>query len=414
MHILMVSDVYFPRINGVSTSIESFARVFVACGHRVTLIAPGYPSDRLSPRRRSGDPPVVSATDAADRSAAIDVIRIAASRVPFDPEDRLMSWRAVRRLLPALRDRAIDVVHVQTPFVAHLAGVRLARSLRVKLVVSYHTYFEAYFEKYLPWVPGSWLRQIARHYSRRQCNQADAVVAPSHPMRERLSAYGVETPIHVIPTGLPPAAFEVVQRNGFRHRHGLPDEAFVLLYLGRVAFEKNIGFLLDVFADVRRRTHGAVLVIAGEGPAREDLRRRAVGRGLGESVRFVGYLDRDTELRDCYQASDLFVFASETETQGLVLLEAMASGLPVVSTVHMGTRDVLRDGEGCVVAPSEVAPFADCVVQLYDDPGRRQDLARRGVAYARGWRADTRAEDMLALYRGLLAPADVEPAGELR
>lgn len=412
MHILMVSDVYFPRINGVSTSIQSFARVFVALGHRVTLIAPDYPASL--PARPSGIAAETVGAGGGDTDDGIDIIRVRASRVPFDPEDRLMSWRAIRRLMPLLRDRGIDVVHVQTPFVAHVAGVRVARQLQARLVVSYHTFFEAYFEQYLPWVPSRWLRGIARHHSRRQCDQADAVIAPSTQMRDRLAEYGVSRPVHVVPTGLPHNAFAIVADNGFRRRHRLPDNAFVLLYLGRVAFEKNIGFLIDVFANVRRRIAGSLLVIAGEGPARGDLRRRADGLGLGEDVRFVGYLDRDTELRDCYQACDLFVFASETETQGLVLLEAMASGLPVVSTVHMGTRDVLRDGEGCVVAPPETGGFADCVVRLHADAERRTDLARRAVAYAREWRADSKAHEMLALYRELLETADAAAAGECR
>jgi glycosyltransferase involved in cell wall biosynthesis len=167
-----------------------------------------------------------------------------------------------------------------------------------------------------------------------------------------------------------------------------------------------------MFVDVRRRVAGSLLVIAGEGPAGGDLRRRAAGLGLGDDVRFVGYLDRDTELRDCYQACDLFVFASETETQGLVLLEAMASGLPVVSTVHMGTRDVLRDGEGCLVAPAEVGPFADRVVRVHDDSELRKALAESAVVYAREWRAESKADEMLALYAELTDTADAEAAGE--
>jgi 1,2-diacylglycerol 3-alpha-glucosyltransferase len=408
MHILMVSDVYFPRFNGVSTSIQSFARVFVALGHRVTLIAPDYPPNAPGPSPVHADLAVDAASGAGD---GIEVLRVAASRVPFDPEDRLMSWRAVRRLLPGLCGRGIDVVHVQTPFVAHIAGVRIARLLQVRLVVSYHTFFEAYFEQYLPWAPRAWLRGIARYYSLRQCNQADAVVAPSTQMRDRLNEYGVSRPVRVVPTGLPPTAFERVADNGFRRRHGLPDDAFILLYLGRVAFEKNIAFLIEMFVDVRRRVAGSLLVIAGEGPARQDLRRRAAGLGLGDDVRFVGYLDRDTELRDCYQACDLFVFASETETQGLVLLEAMASGLPVVSTVEMGTRDVLRDGEGCLVAPPEAGPFADRVVRVHDDCELRTGLAQSAVAYARKWRAESKADEMLALYGELLDTADAAAAG---
>ncbi|MGB5466244.1 MAG: glycosyltransferase, partial [Sedimenticolaceae bacterium] len=145
MHILMLSDVYFPRINGVSTSIQTFAQAFLNVGCRVSLIAPEYPDEH---------------------SAEFEIIRIRSRRLPFDPEDRLMSLREIKRLAPTLKAREIDLLHIQTPFVAHYAGVYLRRALGVKTVVSYHTYFEAYFEKYLPWAPRGWLRSVARRYSR--------------------------------------------------------------------------------------------------------------------------------------------------------------------------------------------------------------------------------------------------------
>jgi glycosyltransferase involved in cell wall biosynthesis len=388
MHILMLSDVYFPRINGVSTSIQTFARSFIELGHRITLIAPEYPYE-FEP--------------------SFEVLRIPARRLPFDPEDRLMSLRAIKRLLPRLETARIDLVHIQTPFVAHYAGVYLARVLGVKAVVSYHTFFEAYFEKYLPWVPRPWLRALARRYSRKQCNQVDGVISPSRQMLRRLQAYGVERRAAVIPTGLPPESFRVVEDNRFREHHDLPAEAFLLLYVGRVAFEKNIEFLLSMFAHVRSVVDEALLLVAGEGPALERLRERAHRMGQGRHVRFIGYLDRATELLACYQTSDVFVFASQTETQGLVLLEAMASGLPVVSTASMGSLDVLIEGQGCLIAPPGADAFARRVIALYMDRSGRRQLSARGVAYARGWGDQAKAMEMLDFYRRLQA-GDTSPS----
>lgn len=382
MHILMLSDVYFPRINGVSTSIQTFAGSFLEQGHRVTLIAPRYP-DAYEP--------------------AFEVLRIPAVRLPFDPEDRLMSMSAIKRLVPQLKQRDIDIVHVQTPFVAHYAGIHLGRALGVPVVVSYHTFFEAYFEKYLTWLPGAWLRAMARRYSRRQCNQVDAVISPSRQMLEKLREYGVSRPAAVIATGLPEASFEVVPHNAFRERHGLPDDAYLLLYVGRVAHEKNIELLIAMFERVQAAVPHAMLLIAGEGPALQGLRKRAHATGRGAQIRFVGYLDRSTELLECYQASDTFVFASQTETQGLVLLEAMASGLPVVSTASMGSLDVLVEGQGCLISPPQPQAFADRVITLYADAGQRVELARRGIAYARAWSTEAKAQRMLDFYRGVLA-----------
>lgn len=388
MHILMVSDVYFPRINGVSTSIQTFAEAFVELGHRLTLIAPRYPTD-FSP--------------------AFDVLRVTSIRLPFDPEDRLMSLRAIKRLVPHLRQLDIDIVHIQTPFVAHYAGIHIAHALGLPVIASYHTFFEAYFEKYLPWLPNGWLRAIARRYSYRQCNEVDAVVSPSHPMRDKLREYGIKQPIAVIPTGLPPQSFGRIATNRFRERHGLEADAFVLLYVGRVAHEKNIDFLITMFQRLPERAKTAVLLIAGEGPALGALRARALASPDGDRILFVGYLDRETELLACYQTSDVFVFASETETQGLVLLEAMASGLPVVSTARMGTRDVLVDGEGCVVSPLDADAFAERVMRLYDSPAQRALLSGSAVAYARCWASDAKAFEMVSCYERTLQAEAGEP-----
>src|SRR5581483_5868011 len=153
----------------------------------------------------------------------------------------------------------------------------------------------------------------------------------------------------------------------FRAAAGLPAERPLVSYIGRVAHEKNIDFLVKVFVEVRRTVPQAMLVIAGEGPAREGLKSRIATLGLQQDVCFTGYLDRDTGLLDCYAAADVFVFASRTETQGLVLLEAMAQGTPIVSTAELGTRSILKAGCGALVVRETVAEFSQAVVQVLQD-----------------------------------------------
>jgi glycosyltransferase involved in cell wall biosynthesis len=374
----MLSDVYFPRINGVSTSIQTFNQSLVSQGHSVTLIAPDYPQEHI------GD---------------FEIIRVPSRKLPFDPEDRLMSLRAIKKLAPELRKRHFDLIHIQTPFVAHYAGVYLSKKLGIKTVVSYHTFFEAYFEKYLPWAPKAWLRSVARSYSRKQCNQVNGVISPSRPMLEKLKEYGMDNRAAIIPTGLPPACFETVPDNQFRAKNRIREDAQLLLYVGRVAHEKNIDFLISMFRLVADRSDAAELLIAGEGPALRSLQKQAEQAGLSERIHFVGYLDRNTELLECYQHSDIFVFASETETQGLVLLEAMAAGLPVISCASMGSLDVLRDGEGCHIAPLIEDEFAERVLSLINDPQDAMRLSGRGRQYATTWSAEAKAADMLDFYQ---------------
>jgi glycosyltransferase involved in cell wall biosynthesis len=174
-----------------------------------------------------------------------------------------------------------------------------------------------------------------------------------------------------------------------------------MLYIGRVAHEKNIEFLMRIFAQVRTSVPNALFVIAGEGPARESLRELAARLGVAQDVRFVGYLDRDTELLDCYAAADVFVFASRTETQGLVLLEAMAQGAPLVSTAKLGTCSILKDGCGALIVAEELEPFAAAAVRVLQDAQLRANLAQAGRRYAREWSSLAMARRLLELYRSI-------------
>lgn len=390
MHVLFISDVYFPRVNGVSTSIRTFRQDLAHCGVDTLLVAPGYTAPAA--------PVGAALSEASDERA---VVRVPAAPVPRDPEDRRMRWRALTRALDDLATRSFDLVHIHTPFIAHYAGVRFARRANIPCVATYHTFFEEYLHHYVPVLPRAFSRPLARHFTRSQCAAVQALVAPSEPMRAVLSGYGVTTPIHVVPTGLAADRFRAGDGRAFRARAGIAPGRPLLAYIGRVAHEKNIGFLLRVFAQVLKCVPQALLVIAGEGPAREGLRSQVGALGLEPHVQFAGYLERDSALLDCYAAADVFVFASRTETQGLVLLEAMAQGTPVVSTAELGTRSILVPGSGALVVPEEPEAFAAAVVRVLGDAGLREALAVRGLAYARSWSSSAMAARLAAVYAQL-------------
>ena len=383
MRVLFVSDVYFPRVNGVSTSIRTFRQDLAAHGVDTQLVAPAYP---------------LAAPAAADEPA---VLRVPSAGVPRDPEDRRMRWGALTRVLDALVPAGFDLVHIHTPFIAHYAGVRFARRAAIPAVATYHTFFEEYLHHYLPVLPHALARYLARSFTRSQCDDVRALIAPSEPMRAVLLDYGVTTPIHVLPTGLPADRFRPGDPRAFREHAGLPADARLVTYIGRVAHEKNIGFLVQMFIEVRKRVPQAVLVIAGEGPARAALQQQVAQLGLAPHVHFAGYLDRDTALLDCYAAADVFVFASRTETQGLVLLEAMAQGAPVVSTAELGTRSILVPGSGALVVPEQQGAFAAAVVRVLEEPLLHQELSQRGRVYARSWASSSMAGRLAALYQSL-------------
>lgn len=392
MRILMLSDVYFPRINGVSTSIQTFINELQQQGHCVTLIAPDYGDNSVD---------------------ELDVIRVPSRRVIVDPEDRMMRMDWVMERIDLLAGCEYDLVHIQTPFVAHYLGLKLARMLGLPVVETYHTYFEEYLYNYVPWLPKPLLRLAARRFSTSQCNSVDRVVVPSAPIEQALRRYGVKTGIDVVPTGLDLKQFEAGNGRLFRETHDIDRNRPVALYVGRMAHEKNIVFLLRTMQRAIVAMPELLFVMAGEGPAEKWARRWVEKHRLANNVMFVGNLDRASTLLDCYRAADLFVFASRTETQGLVLLEAMALGTPVVSTAVLGTKTVLSDGKGVLIAEEDEADFSAKVIKLLREHGRRIRLSDAAMDYVNEWSSVVMTRRLSAIYDALWSSSlEVETLSE--
>lgn len=377
MRVLMISDVYFPRINGVSTSIQTFQRELTALGHEITLIAPEYGPGDETPGW---------------------IHRIPSRRVLFDPEDRMMKREPIFALTDVMKQKDFDLIHIQTPFVAHYAGIELSRRLNIPRIETYHTHFEEYLYHYLPWSPRPLTRFVTRWFNRRQCNEMDALVVPSTAMIKVLDDYGIERPVEIIATGLEEGFFTPGDGARFRARYGIHRERPLLVHIGRVAHEKNIDFLLHMLSILVRTMPEVLLVIAGEGPAADHLHNLTRSLKLENNVLFVGYLDRETMLKDCYNAGDAFVFASKTETQGLVLLEAMAQGVPVVSISALGTADILESRRGAVVAAEDIDEFSARTAAVLQDPALRSELGMQAQDFAREWSARAYAVKMASLY----------------
>ena len=379
LKILFISDVYFPRINGVSTSIRTFVKQMQDMGHTVHLIAPEYG---------------VKTEDEAW------IKRIPARSIYFDPEDKLMKYGVALDGLMALRAEEYDIVHIHTPFVAHYLGLKLAHLLDVPCVETYHTFFEDYLHHYLPFIPKGIAKGIARFISRRQCNAVDAIVAPSQPMLDVLRQYGVKSKAEVVPTGLQAHSFAKADGAAFRAKYGIAADRPMGLFVGRVAFEKNISFLLRMWVDLIKKQPNALLVVAGEGPAEASLHALSKELNLEDNIKFIGYLDRNTELNACYQSADVFVFSSLSETQGLVLLEAMAQSTPVVAIAELGTKSILVEGEGALIAPHNEMIFAEKVHTLLSNKSVRNALGKAAYHYAKTrWTDRAQAERMINFYK---------------
>jgi glycosyltransferase involved in cell wall biosynthesis len=352
VRIALFTNNYLPFCGGVTISVETLRQGLEASGHEAWVFGP-----RLA-----------GAVDVAAR-----VVRYPSLPVTTYPEFALAVpySRSIDRLVAALE---FDVIHAHHPFLLGPAARRLARRHRRPLVFTYHTRYEKYAH-YVP-LPLGLVQAAALRLSAAFAARADAVLAPSAVIRDELHARGVRTPIAVVPTGIDLDRFRPGDRAAARRRLGLGDGEPVVLYVGRLDREKSVDRVLSAFERVASTIPAARLVLVGHGTEAERLRRMAASLPVADRIRFLGLRPHDS-LAECYQAADVFLFASETETQGLVLAEAAACGLPAVAVNAAGCNEVVRDGDTGILTKGDPSALAEAAIGLLLDPERRRAMARR-------------------------------------
>jgi glycosyltransferase involved in cell wall biosynthesis len=267
------------------------------------------------------------------------------------------------------------------------------------LVFTYHTLYEQYAH-YLPLI-SPLAAKIGEARSYAFANQADLVIAPTSGVRARLLANGVTAPVEVIPTGVEPPDTPEEPRPIVRRRLGLPEKSPILLYVGRLAREKNVGMLLQALYAAVQVAPEVILLLVGEGDEERSLRRLADRLNLAGRVRFVGPVSHQA-VGHWYRAADLFVFPSVSETQGLVVLEAMAHGLPVLAVRSIGTSDFIEDGVTGALAENPHDDFIRRLLELLRDEAGRSRYAEQGKARAMQITSEVSTMRLLRAYERLL------------
>jgi phosphatidylinositol alpha 1,6-mannosyltransferase len=384
MRILFCTDTYPPQVNGVSVVTALSVHGLRARGWDVAVIAPRYPH---------GDADIFSA-EGSDAT----VTSIASVPLPGYRDIRLAA--PARHIVRAVLDRfRPNIVHSATEFVIGRMGQHAARTRGCIVTTSYHTDFAKYTASYgVPFLRGPVQRWIRGFHA-----NAARVFTPSHPARDALRALGL-VDVEVWGRGVDDVLFHPGKRSLTLRQHQGRGPAFTFLHVGRLAPEKGVQVLLDAF----RRLEAALgpeqvkLIVAGAGPSLAGLRAQAP-----PSVTFLGNLDRTRDLPALYASCDAFLFASTTETLGLVVLEAMASGLPVIATPAGGVADHLRDGENGLAFPAmDAEACANAMRRLVEDRALQQTLGdgARRWAERRTWAMELDRLD--ASYRELLRPPE--------
>jgi 1,2-diacylglycerol 3-alpha-glucosyltransferase len=369
MRLGFFTEVYRPVVNGVVASVEALAEGLGERGHQVYCFTPRMPGYE----------------DGRTRPNGAGVYRMPSLPLPARTPYRLTLPLVSRRNVNTVIKR-LSLIHVHSPFVTGWMGLRYARRYGMPLIYTYHTQLEAYAH-YVPFEPNA-TRFAASQLTRAFANAADAVIVPTVAMAEHLRDLGVSVRIEVVPSGIDVRHFGSGRRDEALRsslRAGPGDR--LLLCVSRLAKEKNVELLLEALA--RRPDPSLKLAIAGDGPAREELEAFARARGLAGRVTFMGVVDRE-RLPDLYASADAFVMPSTSETQGLVLAEALAAGAP--------NRNVL--GEAGSVVPADPAAFAGAcaAVPAVPDPVTAARSRRRAERFS----VASQVDRMLEIYESLL------------
>jgi 1,2-diacylglycerol 3-alpha-glucosyltransferase len=391
MNVLMLTNTYTPHVGGVARSVASFTAEYRRVGNRVLVIAPEFEN---MPAHET------------------DVVRIPAIQ-HFNGSDFSVPVPAPVFLSSRIDEFQPEIVHSHHSFLLGDTALRIAARRCLPIVFTHHTRYD----QYAHYVPGdsALLRRFAVELAAGYANLCDAVIAPSQSIAQMLRAEGVQSAIEVIPTGVDVARFGHGDRVAARDACGIPRAAFVVGHVGRLAVEKNLPFLARAVASFLQQRSGAHFLIAGTGSAQAEVERILGEAGVASRCHIIGVLTHE-ELSNVYHCFDVFAFASQSETQGMVLTEAMAAGVPVVAVDAAGVREVVDDrSNGRLLDREDPDEFVTALAWVADlNKDQRLQLRQSALATAERFSLPRTAAQALRLYETLCqkGPANKQPTGD--
>ncbi len=365
MKICMMTNTYLPHVGGVARSVSTFSEEFCKRGHQVLVIAPTF----------DGEPPPRKQERIVERVAAMQ---------KFNGSDFSVRLPLAATLSTRLDAFEADVIHAHHPFLLGDTALRVGATRNVPVIFTHHTRYEDYTH-YVPFDSPT-LKEIAINLSTQFANLCEGVIAPSESIAKLIKKRGVVSPIAVVPTGVDVAGFGSGKGARARQRFKIPARAFVVGHTGRLAPEKNLGYLTKAVALFLKKTPNAYFLVIGGGPSEEKIRQICAKHGVADRLIMAGK-HTGAALHDAFNAMDVFAFASFSETQGMVIAEAMAAGVPVVALKANGVVEVVRDGENGRLLPARTPAekFAACLAELRAAPATRRRFSRAAKVTAKSF-----------------------------
>ncbi len=378
MHIASFTNYYLPVVNGVVRSVESFRKELTRQGHNVFVFA-------QTDSHYEDEVPFIFRYPSLNLPLQDDIPAV----IPVSPY--------VDQLLPVLK---LDVIHTHHPILLGQTAAKKAEELNLPLIFTFHTQYREYthyfplpqdqIQEFLKDVVQTWLMDFMR-----KCQH---IVIPSESMKDTLvREYGLQDHYTVIPTGIDLKPYQQADGKSFRSKMGWNDDK-VLISIGRLSKEKNWVTLLQAAQKVYRNHPELRVVIVGDGPDREALEDLAAELGIAERVTFTGELPF-SDVINYLKAADIFGFASVTETQGLVTLEAMAAGLPVVAVDASGTRDIVDNGKQGFLVPNDADALANPISIFFESPARIRKFRAHALKRAKTFDVASCAKQLVDVYK---------------
>lgn len=394
MNIGIFTNNYLPNPYGVSGSIESFRKQFEKAGHRVFIFAPrwkGYKDENPNACPPSATPLGVGRR--VFRYPSLDI------KIKFRFPLAIPYSRELDRIISQLY---LDIIHSQHPNLLGTAARKWARKKNIPLVFTWHTLYDQYahFAKFIP-------QKIAANYiikkAVKYANACDQVIVPTESVKGIIKKWGVSNKnIEAIPTGVEEEFYQNANRNSMREKYGIKSDEILLLLVSRLTAEKNVEFLLDAVIEILQNRNNVKFLIAGDGNLVSKLRKMVMGGGVGEKVIFEGIIPR-SEIKNYYAAGDIFVYASKSETQGMIITEAMYAGLPIVAVNATGICDLVENNINGFLVSEDKNEFAEAVNKLIDDSNLRNGFSEASGRIAREKYTDkVCAEKMMEVYEHLI------------
>ena len=379
MNIAIFTNNYLPNPYGVTVSVETFRAELEKRGHVVYIFAPKW-------------------KDYVDKNP--NVFRYPAIDIEFKfrfPLPIPYSWQ-MRKII---KDLKIDIIHAQHPNLLGSVALRLAKKKKIPLIFTWHTLYDQY-TNFIPCVPQKWVAKYIIKKATAYANKADAVIAPTASIIPILKKWGVKKAIIPIATGIKKAEFCGAERAIIRKKYNIADDELVLFLVSRLTAEKNIEFVFRAVEKVLLDNKKVKFLVAGDGYLLPKLKKYCEVNQISESVIFTGLVSH-AELKNYYSAADIFVYGSKSETQGIILLEAMYMHLPIVAVDSTGSSSLmLNKANGFLVRENE-KEFADAVLKLIDDSELRKRFGEASGKIAReNFTSEVCADKLLKVYGSLL------------